>query len=67
MRHARALAGTRGHARVIVAEDPAIAIVRASAEDSIDVLIIGDVGMSERKEFLLGNVPNRITTTRAAP
>ncbi|HEY3501034.1 MAG TPA: universal stress protein, partial [Polyangiaceae bacterium] len=28
-RHARALAGARGRARVVVAEDPAIAVVRA--------------------------------------
>jgi ubiquinone biosynthesis protein len=61
VRHARALAGPRGHGRVIVADDPAIAVVRASAEDAIDVLVVGNAGMSDRKEFLLGNVPNRIS------
>jgi predicted unusual protein kinase regulating ubiquinone biosynthesis (AarF/ABC1/UbiB family)/nucleotide-binding universal stress UspA family protein len=61
VRHARALAGPRGRGRVIVAEDPAIAIVRASAEDAIDVLVVGNAGMTDRKEFLLGNVPNRIS------
>jgi len=60
-RHARALAATRGHGRVLVGEDPAIAIVRATAEDEIDVLVVGNAGMSDRKEFLLGNVPNRIS------
>ena len=60
-RRARTLAGARGHARVVVADDPAIAIVRASAEDAIDVLVVGNAGMSDRKEFLLGNVPNRIS------
>ena len=60
-RQARALAGTRGHARVILAEDPAIAIVGAAAEDAVDVLVVGNAGMSDRKEFLLGNVPNRIS------
>jgi len=60
-RRARILAGARGHARVVVADDPAIAIVRASAEDAIDVLVVGNAGMSDRKEFLLGNVPNRIS------
>ena len=60
-RHARALAGERGHARVILAEDPAIAIVGAAAEDAADVLVVGNAGMSDRKEFLLGNVPNRIS------
>jgi ubiquinone biosynthesis protein len=61
VRHARALAGPRGHGRVILAEDPAIAVVRASAEDAVDVLVVGNAGMSDRKEFLLGNVPNRIS------
>ncbi len=60
-RHARVLAGPRGHGRVILAEDPAIAIVRASAEDAVNVLVVGNAGMTDRKEFLLGNVPNRIS------
>lgn len=60
-RHARTLAAERGHGRVLVGEDPAIAIVRATAEDAIDVLVVGNAGMSDRKEFLLGNVPNRIS------
>jgi ubiquinone biosynthesis protein len=62
-RHARSLAATRGHGRVVVAEDPSIAIVRATAEDAIDVLVVGNAGMSGRKEFLLGNVPNRVSHT----
>ena len=44
-RHARALAGERGHARVILAEDPAIAIVGAAAEDAADVLVVGNAGI----------------------
>jgi predicted unusual protein kinase regulating ubiquinone biosynthesis (AarF/ABC1/UbiB family)/nucleotide-binding universal stress UspA family protein len=59
--HARAIAGERGHARVVVDDDPARAIVRAAAEDAIDVLVVGNAGMAGRKEFLLGNVPNRIS------
>ena len=59
--HARSIAGNRGHGRIIVDEDPAMAIVRAAEEDGIDVLVVGNVGMAGRKEFLLGNVPNRIS------
>jgi len=27
----------------------------------VDVVVVGNVGMSGRKEFLLGNVPNRVS------
>jgi len=59
--HAHALAGARGRGRVIVDGDPAMAIVRAAEEDAADVLVVGNAGMAGRKEFLLGNVPNRIS------
>src|SRR5438094_966893 len=36
------------------------AVDAADAED-VDVLVVGNVGMSGRKEFLLGNVPNRVS------
>jgi predicted unusual protein kinase regulating ubiquinone biosynthesis (AarF/ABC1/UbiB family)/nucleotide-binding universal stress UspA family protein len=58
---AQELAGTRGTARVIVDDDPAMSIVRAAEEAGADVLVVGNAGMSGRKEFLLGNVPNRIS------
>ena len=61
------LAGERGFSHVVIDDDPAMAIVRSSEDQAIDVLIVGNAGMSGRKEFLLGNVPNRISTTRAAP
>jgi nucleotide-binding universal stress UspA family protein len=57
---AEELAGTRGSARVVIDDDPATSIVRA-AESGADVLVVGNAGMSGRKEFLLGNVPNRIS------
>ena len=43
--------------------DPDIAggIVRASEEEGADVLVVGNVGMGGRREFLLGNVPNRVS------
>jgi ubiquinone biosynthesis protein len=59
--YARSLAGDRGHAHVVIDDDPAMSIVRASEEQAIDVLVVGNAGMAGRKEFLLGNVPNRIS------
>ncbi len=58
---AERLAGTRGRAHVVVDEDPAMAIVGAADDARIDVLVVGNAGMAGRKEFLLGNVPNRIS------
>jgi predicted unusual protein kinase regulating ubiquinone biosynthesis (AarF/ABC1/UbiB family)/nucleotide-binding universal stress UspA family protein len=55
------LAGERGHAFVVVDADPALAIVRAAEQEVADVLVVGNMGMAGRKEFLLGNVPNRIS------
>jgi nucleotide-binding universal stress UspA family protein len=43
------------------AEDPAQAICAAAREEGADVLVVGSVGMQGRKEFLLGNVPNRVS------
>ena len=60
-RHAQDLAGTRGRAVVAIHEDPARAIVQAADEEDADVVVVGNVGMSGRKEFLLGNVPNRVS------
>ena len=59
--YARQVAGDRGHAHVVIHDDPAMAIVGATEEHQIDVLIVGNAGMAGRKEFLLGNVPNRIS------
>jgi nucleotide-binding universal stress UspA family protein len=60
-RFAEEFAGDRGRARVVVAEEPSQAIVDAADADEADVLVVGNVGMSGRKEFLLGNVPNRVS------
>jgi ubiquinone biosynthesis protein len=43
------------------AEDPAQGIIEAAREQDADVLVVGSVGMQGRKEFLLGNVPNRVS------
>jgi ubiquinone biosynthesis protein len=58
---ARRLAGPRGQALVVYDSDPADAIVRAAEELAADVLVVGNVGMSDRKQFLLGNIPNRVS------
>src|SRR6202023_3893534 len=59
--YTRQLAGERGHAFVVGDGAPAVAIVRAAEQESADVLVVGNLGMAGRKEFLLGNVPNRIS------
>jgi ubiquinone biosynthesis protein len=72
------LAGPRGHAQVILDTDPAMAIVHAAENAGADLLVVGNMGMSGRREFLLDNVPNRVShnarcsvlivnTTEAAP
>jgi ubiquinone biosynthesis protein len=55
------IAGERGRAHVVIDDDPAMAIVHAAENAEIDVLVVGNAGMAGRKEFLLGNVPNRIS------
>jgi predicted unusual protein kinase regulating ubiquinone biosynthesis (AarF/ABC1/UbiB family) len=55
------LAGARGRARVVYDSDPAEAIVRAAAEEAVDIVVVGNVSMSERQEFLLSSIPNRVS------
>jgi ubiquinone biosynthesis protein len=43
------------------ADDPAQGICQAAHDEDADVLVVGSVGMQGRKEFLLGNVPNRVS------
>ena len=61
VRHAQELAGERGRGSVVVGEDPSQAIIDAAEREEADVVVVGNVGMSGRKEFLLGNVPNRVS------
>jgi ubiquinone biosynthesis protein len=42
-------------------DEPAMAIVAAAEAERADVLVVGNIGMSGRREFLLGNVPNRVS------
>ena len=48
-------------ASVAAGEDPAAAIVAAAEAERADVLVVGNIGMSGRREFLLGNIPNRVS------
>ncbi len=41
--------------------DPARVMVDLARAEEIDVIVVGSVGMSGRKEFLLENVPNRVS------
>ncbi len=59
--YAEQVAGPGTRARVAAGEDPASAIVAAADAERADVLVVGNIGMSGRKEFLLGNVPNRVS------
>src|SRR5437868_10146330 len=56
---AEALVGAR--AVLLVEPDVAAGIVRAAEEEAADVLVVGNAGMGGRREFLLGNVPNRVS------
>jgi predicted unusual protein kinase regulating ubiquinone biosynthesis (AarF/ABC1/UbiB family)/nucleotide-binding universal stress UspA family protein len=60
-RFAEELAGPKADARVVVEGDPAGAILRVAEQEKVDVVVVGNVGMAGRKQFLLGNVPNRIS------
>ena len=55
------LAGEQKRAAVVSGDDPAEAIVEAARREKADVLVVGSVGMSGRREFLLRNVPNRVS------
>ncbi len=59
--YAEELAGPGTRTRVGVGDDPGDAIVAAAEAENADVLVVGNVGMSGRREFLLGNVPNRVS------
>jgi ubiquinone biosynthesis protein len=51
------------NAELVILEDerPAEAICRFAEEADIDAIVLGNYGMSERKQFLMSNVPNRVS------
>src|SRR3712207_7638201 len=60
-RSVQAVAGGRGRALLECHSDPAETIVRVAEEERADVVVVGNRGMRERTEFLLGSVPNRVS------
>jgi nucleotide-binding universal stress UspA family protein len=59
--YGRGFVGDLARAVIATGEDPGQAIVDAAEAEDADVVVVGNVGMSGRKEFLLGNVPNRVS------
>jgi ubiquinone biosynthesis protein len=59
--HVDGLSGERKRSAVVSGDDPAEAIIAAARRERADVLVVGSVGMSGRREFLLRNVPNRVS------
>jgi ubiquinone biosynthesis protein len=57
------LAGARGRARLEYDSQPAEAIVQIAEQEQADIVVVGNVSMSDRTEFLLGSVPNRVSHT----
>ena len=58
---AKEVAGARGRGKVVVDTDPAQAILRAIDDEHVDAVVVGNVGMAGRKQFLLANIPNRVS------
>jgi ubiquinone biosynthesis protein len=57
----RQVCGERGRPLLVYDSDPAEAIVRACEQERVDLVVVGNVGMRDRTEFLLGSVPNRVS------
>jgi nucleotide-binding universal stress UspA family protein len=48
--------------RIVVHPDPARAIVEVAEEEHVDVVVVGNVGMADRRRRLLGgSVPDRVS------
>ena len=60
-RHAQQMAAGRGRGFTVTGADEAEAIVHAAEELGADVIVCTNTGMHGRKEFLLNNVPNRVS------
>jgi ubiquinone biosynthesis protein len=58
---AQRLAGARGRARLEYDSQPAEAIVQVAEQERADIVVVGNVSMRDRTEFLLGSVPNRVS------
>jgi len=59
--YAKEIVGPEARALAAQGNDPARVMVELAKEEDVDVIVVGSVGMSGRKEFLLENVPNRVS------
>jgi nucleotide-binding universal stress UspA family protein len=46
---------------IVDGDKPAEAICETAEDIGADAIVMGNLGMSDRKEFLLGNIPNRVS------
>jgi ubiquinone biosynthesis protein len=60
---APAVGGDRVRTRRVYDSDEAAAIVRIAEEEAADLVVVGGAGMSDRTEFLLASMPNRVSHT----
>jgi ubiquinone biosynthesis protein len=58
---ARQVGGDRARPMLVYDSDPADAIVRVCEQERADLVVVGNLGMRNRTEFLLGSVPNRVS------
>jgi len=57
----RQVCGERGRPLLVYDSDPSSAIVRTCEDEQVDLVVVGNVGMRDRTEFLLSSVPNRVS------
>src|ERR1051326_4639545 len=57
----RQICAERGRPLLVYDSDPADAIVRVCDQEHVDLVVVGNVGMRDRTDFLLGSVPNRVS------
>jgi len=57
----RQVGGDRARPLLVYDSDPADVIVRTCEQERVDLVVVGNVGMRDRTEFLLGSVPNRVS------
>jgi ubiquinone biosynthesis protein len=55
--------GERVRTHRVYDSDEAATIVRVAEEEQVDLIVVGGAGMSDRTEFLLASVPNRVSHT----
>jgi ubiquinone biosynthesis protein len=59
--YAAQVVGPQARALTARGNDPALVMVDVAKTEDVDVIVVGSVGMTGRKEFLLENVPNRVS------